>query len=250
MTSVPAAHAVATGAQPAAWATHEADRATLDQAHLGELLEAPGDAREHRARGHRPHHDVRRPPAQRLGDLERQGLGALGVERAQVDVDEAPAGLVGHLEAQPVDVVVRSLDRDDRRPVRQGMVHLGRFEVGRDEDVGRQSERGRRGSRCSGEVPGRRAGQRFHPELHRPSRRHRDRPILEAERRVAGVVLDPQPVEAEGRRQPIGRQERCRPDRQAREPAVRQPGSSSAYRQMPGARAAIEARVRVRPTTS
>ncbi len=198
MTSVPAAQAVATGAQPAAWPpTKRIGRRSI-RPELGELLEAARDAGEHRARGDRPDDDVRRAPAERLGDLVGEGLGALGVERPQVDVDEAPAGLVGDLEAEAVDVVVGAVDRDDGRAVGQGVVDLGRLEVGRDEDVGRQADRGRGGGGRAGQVAGRGAGERLDAELDGPGRGDRDRPVLEAERRVAGVVLEPQPVDARG----------------------------------------------------
>src|SRR3546814_5349120 len=70
------------------------------------------DPGEHCPRCDRGDDHVGRAPAERLGDLEGERLGALGVERAQVDVDEAPAGLVGDLEAEAVDVVVGALDRD------------------------------------------------------------------------------------------------------------------------------------------
>ena len=84
----------------------EPDRPPLDQAQVGELLEAARDPGEHRPGGDRSDDDVRRPPAERLGDLVGERLRALGVERPEVDVDEPPAGLVGDLETEPVDVVV------------------------------------------------------------------------------------------------------------------------------------------------
>ena len=43
-------------------------------------------------------------------DLERDRLAALGVERAEVDVDEGPALVVGDLEAEAIDVVVGPVD--------------------------------------------------------------------------------------------------------------------------------------------
>ncbi len=98
-------------------AADEADRPALDEPELGELLEAAGDPREHRAAGDRGDDDVGRAPAERLGDLVGEGLGPLRVERPQVDVDEAPAGLVGDLQAQAVDVVVGAGDR--ARPSRR-----------------------------------------------------------------------------------------------------------------------------------
>ena len=64
---------------------------------------------------------VGQPPAELLGDLVAQRLGALGVERPDVDVDERPALLLaGDLGAQPVDVVVDAVDGDERAAVDRG----------------------------------------------------------------------------------------------------------------------------------
>ena len=60
------------------------------------------------------------------------------------------------------------------------MVDLGRLEVGRDEDVGRQPERRRSRGRRAGQVAGRGAGQRLDAELDGPRRRDRHGPVLEA----------------------------------------------------------------------
>ena len=195
-------------------ATDEPDRPPFDQAQVGQLLEAAGDPGEHRPGGDRRDDDVGRPPAERLGDLVGEGLGALGVERPEVDVDEAPAGLVGDLEAQPVDVVVGALDRHDRGAVGERMVDLGRLEVGRDEDVGRQADRRGSRRRRAGEVAGRCAGQRLDAELERPGGRDRDGAVLERQRRVARVVLDPQLLETERRGEALGRQQGRGPDGQ------------------------------------
>ena len=59
MTSVPAAHAVATGAQPAAWPpTNRIGRRSI-RPEVGELLEAAGDPGEHRPGRDRRDDDVR-----------------------------------------------------------------------------------------------------------------------------------------------------------------------------------------------
>ena len=94
------------------------------------------------------------------------------------------------------------------------MVDLGRLEVGRDEDVGRQPDRGggRRGR--SGQVAGRGAGEGLDPEVDGPRGGHRNGPILERQRRIAGVVLDEQAVQPERRRKPVGCQQRRRADGQ------------------------------------
>ncbi len=94
------------------------------------------------------------------------------------------------------------------------MVDLGRLEVGRDEDVGRQPDRGRGGGRRAGEVAGRGAGERRDAELDGAGRGDRDGPVLEAQRRIARVVLEPEPVDAEDRGQPVRVEQRRGADRQ------------------------------------
>jgi hypothetical protein len=104
-------------------------------------------------------------PAELLGDLEGQRLGALGVVRAHVDVDERPVALARQLGAQAVDVVVVAVDRDEVRAVDAGREDLLLLEVGRDEDVGLQAERGGvRGDRV-GQVARRGAGDDLEAEL-------------------------------------------------------------------------------------
>ena len=196
-------------------AADEADVAWRDPAQLDQLLERAGDAGDHRARRDRGHDDVGEPPAERLGDLVGERLAALGVVRAEVDVDRAPAELVGDLEAQAVDVVVGAVDRDDRRAVGERMLDLRRLEVGRHEHV-RGQARGRRGRRGRArEVAGARAGERIEPEGERLRRRDRDRAVLEREGRVARVVLDQERVDAEGLAQAAGRDDRRAADGKA-----------------------------------
>ena len=203
MSTRPAANAVATGAQPGGLAADEPDRLGLDPAELDQLLEALRELREHRARRDRGDDDVGQPPAELLGDLEAERLAALGVERAEVDVDEPPPQLVGDLEAQPVDVVVGAVDPDDGRAVGERVLDLGGLEVGGDEHEGRDADRPRRPR------PSRRRGCRWsrrrapRGRTSRPGRGDRDGPVLERERRVAGVVLDQQPFDADRRAEPV-----------------------------------------------
>ncbi len=171
ISSVPAAKAVATGAQPSGWPPTKRTSFALDEPDRRQLVEALRDLREQRARGDRRDDDVRQPPAELLGDLEGERLAALGIERPEVDVDEGPALLVGDLEAEAVDVVVRAVDADDRRAVAQGVVDLRRLEVRRDEDEGTEPERGRGGRGRPGEIAGRGAGERVEAELDGPGRR-------------------------------------------------------------------------------
>ena len=102
----------------------------------------------------------------------------------------------------------------DRRAIGEGVVDLGRLEVGRDEHVGREAGRGGRRGRGTSEVAGRGAGERRDAELDGARGRDGDGPVLEAQRGVARVVLDPEPLETEGRRQPIGGDKRGGADRQ------------------------------------
>ena len=190
MTSRPGRPRRATGAQPAAWPPTN---------RIGRRSIKPSSASSSKPRATRVNiapdaigadDDIGRPPAERLGDLVGERLRALRVERPQVDVHESPAGLVGDFEAEPVDVVIRALDRDDGRAVRQRVVDLGGLEIGRDEHEGRQPGGRCRGRRRARQVPGRRAGERLDAELERPRGGDGNSPILEAQRRVARVVLD------------------------------------------------------------
>src|SRR5205085_6027969 len=62
--------------------------AAVEQAQLIEFVEALVDLTDERAAGAGHDDMVRRAPAQLLGDLVAEALGAVAVEGAQVDVDE------------------------------------------------------------------------------------------------------------------------------------------------------------------
>ena len=94
------------------------------------------------------------------------------------------------------------------------MVDLGRLEVGRDEDVGRQTERGRRGGRGSREVPVDAHASASTPKSTACADATATARSLKLQRRVSGVVLDPQPVQAEDRRKAFGGEEWRRTHRQ------------------------------------
>ncbi len=150
-------------------------------------------------------------PAELLGGLERERLRTLGVERPHVDVDERPLVQPGELRAQPVDVVVVAVDRDDVAAVDRGGDDLALLEVRRDEHVAAQpGVRRVRGDRVR-EVAGRRARRDLEAELERLAQRDRDDPVLERVRRVARVVLDPDLAEAELGREAVGPHERREP---------------------------------------
>ena len=106
----------------------------------------------------------RQPPAELLGDLVAQRLGALGVVGPDVDVDERPALLLaGDLRREPVDVVVVALHGHQRAAVHRGGDDLGALEVLGDEDHGLHAGAGAgRGDRV-GEVAGRGAREDVAP---------------------------------------------------------------------------------------
>ena len=106
------ANAGATGEQPSRLPAEERGGVALDEPELEQLAEALVHLREHRARGDRRDDRVRQRPAELLGDLERERLRALGVVRAEPDVDERPVELERQLDAQAAAVVVAALDRD------------------------------------------------------------------------------------------------------------------------------------------
>ena len=197
-------------------AVHRRDRAA-DEPGVDELLEAARDLREQRARGDRRDDAVGELPAELLGRLVRERLGALGVVRAHVDVDERPAlALARDLGAEPVDGVVVAAHADDLRAVGAGGEDLLRLEVGGDEDVGGQPGVRGVGRDGAGEVAGRRAGDGVEAELDRARERDRDDAVLERVRRVGRLVLDPELAEAEPLGQAIGAHERRQAGRQRR----------------------------------
>ncbi len=171
-------------------------------------LEALGDLREQRAGGDRRDDAVRRAPPELLGDLVREGLGALRVVRAHVHVDERPVALARQLGAQAVDVVVVAPDLHQVGPVDAGREDLLLLEIGRDEDVGLQAERRAGGRRRVGEVAGRGAGECLEAQLTGARGGDRHHAVLEGVRGVRRVVLDPDLAEAEALGETVGADER------------------------------------------
>ena len=205
MASVPSRKAVGDGrAALGLGARHPHRRLLGQEADLAQLGEALGHLGQLAARPDRHHHVVRGLPAQLLGDLEGQRLGALGVVGPHVDVDEGPAGaLAGQLGTEAVDVVVVPLDRDDRAAVDGGHGHLGRLEVVGDQDDRVHPGPGGVGRHRVGQVARRGAGGHLEAELAGLGERHRDHPVLEGARGVGGVVLDPQLAQPELGGQPV-----------------------------------------------
>ena len=85
------------GEQPVACAPKKLDGLGFDQAEVDEFVEGFADFADERAAGHGDDDVVGQAPAELLGDLVADGLGAFGVVGAEVDVDEAPVVLVGDL---------------------------------------------------------------------------------------------------------------------------------------------------------
>ncbi len=124
-------------------------------------------------------------PPELLGAFEEERLGSFGVVRAEGEVDEAPALLVGEARAEPIDLVVSPIDADDGRTVCGGPGDLAFVGRRRDEDE-RAKPVARRGRRDRArEIAGGRARDRVEPELDRPRERDGHRPVLERERRIA-----------------------------------------------------------------
>ena len=148
---------------------------------------------------------VGRLPPELLGRLEGEGLGALGVVGAQVDVDERPRRLLGgQLGAQPVDVVVAALDRDQVGAVDGGGDDLALLQVGGDEHHVAHAGPGRVGRHRVGQVAGGRAGRHLEAHGPGPGQGHRHHPVLERAGGVEGVVLEPQLAQAQLGGQPVG----------------------------------------------
>ena len=147
-------------------------------------------------------------PAELLGHLVGQRLGALAVVRPHVDVDERPRAVAGDLHAEPVDVVVVALHGEERRAVDGGRDDLLLLQVGGHEDVALQAVRRGVGGDGVGQVAGRGAGHDPVAELLRLLERDRDDAVLEGVRRVGRVVLHPHVPQPEGLGQARGLHQR------------------------------------------
>ncbi len=198
------------------------------QAQLRQLAERLVDLDQLGAGRHRHDDLLGQPPAQLLGDLEADRLGALGVVRADVHVHERPVlALVGQLGGQLVDVVVAALDGDQGAAVDRRAEDLLRLQVGRDQDHRADPGPGRGRGHRVGQVAGRGAGQDLEAELQGGGQRDGHDPVLERVGRVGPLVLDPQRAHARARG-PAGRPG----------PAGSSPARCWARRRRPAARAA------------
>ena len=198
MSSLPVLDGAGDGRAAGGLRAEEADRLVFDQTERDQLIEGLADLADQRAAGHGDDDVIRQAPAELLGDLVADGLRALGVVGAQVDVDEAPVVLVGDQGAEAVDVVVVAVDADQARAVDLGVEDLGGLEIGGDEDAGLQAQTRRLRGDGVGQVAGRGAADGVEAEGLRVGQRDRDHAVLEAERREAdGVVLDVEIVRAD-----------------------------------------------------
>ena len=168
------------------------------------------DLGQDRAAGGRDDRVLRQPPAELLGDLEAVGLGAFGVVRPQVHVDDRPAVLVGDLGAEAVDVVVVAADADHgagRRSSEPSTFPCSRSCGIITKQRARPARRGRRwswrGCRCEAQ-----------PTVSKPNSialrdRDGDDAVLVASRSGScSVVLDPELAAAELLAEPLGPHQR------------------------------------------
>src|SRR5439155_11128218 len=86
---------------------------------------------------------LRQRPAELFGDLKTVRLGAFGVIRAKVDVDDRPAVLVGNLGTQAVDIVIVAADADHGRPEDELPENFALLQIVRDHDKAADAGLGR-----------------------------------------------------------------------------------------------------------
>ncbi len=148
---------------------------------------------------------LRQPPAKLLGDFKAVGLGPFGVIRAEIDVDDRPAILVGDLGAEAVDIVIVPANADHVGPEDQRAKHFALLQVVRNHDKAADARLGGVGGGAVGEIARAGAADGVKAKFHRLADRHRHHPLFVGIRRiVARIVLDPQFLAAQFLRQPIG----------------------------------------------
>ena len=160
--------AVVMGEQPFACAAYILRRhAAVQQTQTVEFVQALVDLADERAARARHDDMIGRAPAQLLGDLVAERLGAVAIEGAQIDIDERPAVLAARLGAQAVHLVVIAGDGEDVRAVDQRAQHFALLQVGRNEDIGLEAAFGGVRGDGVGEVAGGGAGDGIVAELAR-----------------------------------------------------------------------------------
>ena len=203
-------------------------RTVVDQPESDQLTKCLVDLNELRTGRYGDDDLGRQPPAQLLGDLVADGLGALGVVGPHVDVDEGPVlALVGQFGREPVHVVVAAIDGDQRAAVHGRGDDLLRLQVGRDQHHGADARAGRRRGHRVRQVAGGRAGQHLVAHLDRGREGDGDDAVLERVSRVAALILDPQ-----------GAAGRVRGPADRPGPGGSSPARCSAWRRHPGELAA------------
>ena len=181
---------------------------TVDQPGRSQLRRGRRGPREQRARTDRHDDVIGQAPPELFGALEEKRLRTLGVVGPQREVHEPPALLVGETRAQAIHLVVGAAHSDHGRAVRGGardLALVGRR--GNEDERAKPVARGGRGHRAR-EVSGRRARERIETELERAREGERHRTVLERQRGIARVVLQEQPIDADGVTQAVRTQER------------------------------------------
>ena len=165
-----------------------------------QFVESLVDLGDQRAAGHGHDDVVGQAPAKLLGDLIADGLRAFGIVGPQIDVHEAPVVAFADLRAEAIHLIVISGDADQARAEDLRAQHLGRLEIGGDEDPGLEAHaRGLRGHGI-GQIARGRAAHHLEAEGLGLRQRHGHDAILERKRREThGVVLQVETREPEAR---------------------------------------------------
>src|SRR3990172_925356 len=134
---------------------------------------------------------VRGLPSQLLCGFKGEGLGTLSIVWPDVDIDKGPVILTRHLAAQPVDIVIVSLDSHDGRCIDQAAQYLACLKVSGDKDVAAEPRLCRvRGHRVC-KISCRGAGHRCKSQFHGPRNGNRDHPVFKRKRRMVDrIILD------------------------------------------------------------
>ena len=197
------------GEQPVAWAPKKRTSLCSTRPSATSSRKALRIFADKRTAGHGDDDVVGEAPAELLGDLVADGLGAFGVVGPEVDVDEAPLVLVGDEGAEAVDVVVVTVDADQAGAVDESVEDLGGLEVGGDEDAGLEAEPGSLGGYGVGEIAGGGAADRGEAEGLGIGESDGNDAVFEAECGEAdGVVLDVEIASADALAEVLGADQR------------------------------------------
>ena len=150
-----------------------------DEARRAQLIRGGRLTREQRTGSDRNDDVVGERPSELLGAFEQDRVAALGVIRAQREVHEAPAVLIGEAAAETIHRVIRTLHSNDRGAICRGARDLSGLDV-----RGHEHKCAKTVARCGsrdgpGEIAGGRAGDRVEPELDRARERDGHGPVFE-----------------------------------------------------------------------